>query len=98
MTMWYSAVGCIVTVTLSLLTAPLAADAQQPAKIPGVVRDGSRLNRKTVAAPQGSRPDDCPRGGAVQSDVSRHGPGHEGGAGRGTGAGTGDSAHGGAHS
>jgi putative ABC transport system substrate-binding protein len=31
--MWYSAVGCIVTIILSLLTAPLAAQAQQPAKV-----------------------------------------------------------------
>jgi putative ABC transport system substrate-binding protein len=31
--MWYSAVGCIVTITLSLLTAPLAAQAQPPAKV-----------------------------------------------------------------
>jgi len=29
-TMWYSTVGCIVTLTLSLLAAPLAAVAQQP--------------------------------------------------------------------
>ena len=28
--MWYSAVGCIMMLTLSLLTAPLAADVQQP--------------------------------------------------------------------
>jgi putative ABC transport system substrate-binding protein len=33
MTMWYSAVGCIMMLTLSLLTAPLAADAQQPGKV-----------------------------------------------------------------
>jgi putative ABC transport system substrate-binding protein len=31
--MWYSAVGCIVTITLSLLTAPRAAHAQQPMKV-----------------------------------------------------------------
>jgi putative ABC transport system substrate-binding protein len=31
--MWHSAVGCIVTITLSLLTAPLAAHAQQRAKV-----------------------------------------------------------------
>jgi putative tryptophan/tyrosine transport system substrate-binding protein len=34
MTMWYSAIGCLVTLTLSLLAAPLAAEAQPPAKIP----------------------------------------------------------------
>src|SRR5919204_7037546 len=31
--MWYSAVGCLVTLTLSLLTAPLAAEAQPAAKV-----------------------------------------------------------------
>ena len=34
--MWCSAIGCIVTLILSLLTVPPAADAQQPAKIPRV--------------------------------------------------------------
>src|SRR5215831_10796183 len=36
-TMWYSAVGCIVTLTLSLLAAPLAADAQPSAKVARIV-------------------------------------------------------------
>jgi hypothetical protein len=31
--MWYSAVGCLVTLTLSFLAAPLAADAQSSAKV-----------------------------------------------------------------
>ena len=31
--MWYSAVGCLVTLTLSLLVAPLTAEAPPPAKI-----------------------------------------------------------------
>jgi putative tryptophan/tyrosine transport system substrate-binding protein len=31
--MWYSAVGCLVTLTLSLLAAPLPANAQPPAKV-----------------------------------------------------------------
>src|SRR5215813_12620909 len=31
--MWYSAVGCIVTLTLSFLAAPLTADAQPSAKV-----------------------------------------------------------------
>ncbi len=31
--MWYSAVGCIVALTLSLLVAPLAAEAQPPGKV-----------------------------------------------------------------
>jgi putative ABC transport system substrate-binding protein len=35
--MWCSAVGCLVTLTLSLLAAPLAAQAQQPAgKVPRI--------------------------------------------------------------
>ena len=34
--MWYSAVGCLVTLTLSLLTAPLAINAQPRGKIPRV--------------------------------------------------------------
>ena len=31
--MWYSAVGFVVTLTLSLLVAPLTAEAQQPTKV-----------------------------------------------------------------
>ena len=40
--MWYSAVGCIVALTLSLLTAPLAAHAQSAGKLPriGVLAPG----------------------------------------------------------
>ena len=34
--MWYSAVGCIVTLILNLLAAPLAADAQPPTKVPRI--------------------------------------------------------------
>jgi putative ABC transport system substrate-binding protein len=34
--MWYSAVGCIVTLALSMLVAPLAAVAQPPAKVPRI--------------------------------------------------------------
>ena len=34
--MWCSALGCIVTLILSLLAAPLAADAQPPAKVPRI--------------------------------------------------------------
>src|SRR5712691_3177722 len=33
MTMWCSAVGCIMMLTLSLLVAPLAAEAQPPSKV-----------------------------------------------------------------
>src|SRR6266849_2443061 len=42
MTMWCSAVGCIVLLTLSLLAAPLAAEAQPAGKMPriGVLRPG----------------------------------------------------------
>src|SRR6266567_6599300 len=36
MTMWCSTVWCIVTLTLSLLAAPLAADAQQAGKVPRI--------------------------------------------------------------
>jgi putative tryptophan/tyrosine transport system substrate-binding protein len=41
--MWYSAVGCIMMHTLSLLTAPLAVDAQQPTKMHriGLLHGGS---------------------------------------------------------
>jgi hypothetical protein len=35
-TMWHSAIGCLVTLTLGLLTAPLAADAQPAGSVPGV--------------------------------------------------------------
>jgi len=42
--MWCSAIGCIVTLILSLLTVPPAAEAQPPAKIPrvGWLSDGIR--------------------------------------------------------
>ena len=42
--MWCSAVGCIVTLTLSLLVAPLAAEAQPPIKVArvGWLSDGIR--------------------------------------------------------
>src|SRR5215475_1996025 len=42
--MWCSAIGCIVTLILSLLAVPLAAEAQQPAKVPrvGWLSDGMR--------------------------------------------------------
>jgi putative ABC transport system substrate-binding protein len=35
--MWYRAVGCLVTLTLSLFAAPLAAEAQPPAKVARIV-------------------------------------------------------------
>ena len=34
--MWCSAIGCIVTLTLNLLAAPLAADAQPAGSIPRI--------------------------------------------------------------
>jgi putative ABC transport system substrate-binding protein len=42
--MWFSAVGCIVTLTLSLLVAPLAAEGQPPTKVArvGWLSDGIR--------------------------------------------------------
>src|SRR2546426_5743946 len=36
MTMWCSAIGCIVTLTLSLLAVPLAADAQPAGSMPRI--------------------------------------------------------------
>jgi putative ABC transport system substrate-binding protein len=43
MTMWGSTIGCIVTLILSLLTAPLTSSAQQTAKVPrlGLLIPGS---------------------------------------------------------
>jgi len=45
--MWCSTIGCIVTLTLSLLAAPLTADAQQPAKVPtvGWLSDGMQAGQ-----------------------------------------------------
>jgi hypothetical protein len=37
--MWCSAVGCLVTLTLSLLVAPLAAEAQQLSLLPTSARE-----------------------------------------------------------
>jgi hypothetical protein len=34
--MWWSAVGCLVTLTLSMVVAPLAATVQQPVHLPTV--------------------------------------------------------------
>ena len=34
--MWFNAVGCIVTLILSLLTAPCAAEAQRLAQVPRI--------------------------------------------------------------
>jgi len=47
--MWCSAIGCIVTLILSLLTVPPAAAAQQPAKIPrvGWLSDGIRAGARS---------------------------------------------------
>src|SRR5712692_6768875 len=45
--MWYSTVGCIVMLILSLLTTPHAADAQPRGKVPriGFLGDGSAASR-----------------------------------------------------
>jgi putative ABC transport system substrate-binding protein len=50
--MWYSVVGCLVTLTLSLLTAPLAARAQPRGKIPliGVLEPGSQQRSSCLPA------------------------------------------------
>ena len=47
--MWCSAIGCIVTLILSLLMVPPAADAQQPAKVPrvGWLSDGIRAGARS---------------------------------------------------
>src|SRR5262245_21070245 len=45
--MWYSAIGCLVTLILSLLVAPLTARAQPRGKLPliGVLEPGSQQRR-----------------------------------------------------
>jgi putative ABC transport system substrate-binding protein len=47
MTMWYSAVGCLVTLTLGLLAAPLAVNAQPAVKV-------ARIGCLSVAGSPGS--------------------------------------------
>src|ERR687885_1749926 len=47
--MWYRGVGRLLTLTLSLLVAPLTADAQQPTKM-------HRIGRLSVGSPP-ARPD-----------------------------------------
>ena len=48
--MWYSAVGCLVMLTLSLLVTPLAAEAQQLTKVPriGVLSANSQASEASV--------------------------------------------------
>jgi len=48
--MWYSTLGCIVTLTLSLLATPLAADAQRAGKVPriGVLSTNSHASEASV--------------------------------------------------
>src|SRR4051794_9888081 len=55
--MWYSAVGCIMTLILSLLVAPLTAHAQQPSKVPrvGVLWERSGKGPDVAAFRQGLR-------------------------------------------
>src|SRR5439155_12153948 len=57
MTMWYSTVGCMVMLTLSLLMTPLAAHAQPPAKVPrvGVLAERSPTDPFIAAFRQGLR-------------------------------------------
>ena len=52
MLMWCSAIGCIVTLTLSLLVAPLAATAQQPVhrSIVGWLDEGIRADKGPLYA------------------------------------------------
>src|SRR5215471_18759728 len=55
--MWCSAVGCIMTLTLSLLVTPLCSDAQQPGKVCriGWLALGSPSNRDLDGFRQGLR-------------------------------------------
>src|SRR5215467_9809228 len=55
--MWCSAVGCIMTLTLSLLVTPLCSDAQQPGKVYriGWLALGSPSNRDLDGFRQGLR-------------------------------------------
>jgi putative tryptophan/tyrosine transport system substrate-binding protein len=55
--MWYSAVGCIMMLTLSLLAVPLATDAQQPTKMHriGLLHGGSPPPQNLEAFRQGLR-------------------------------------------
>jgi putative ABC transport system substrate-binding protein len=55
--MWYSAVGCLVTLALSLLWAPLAAQAQPSAKLPriGFLRPSPASPCRTESFAQGLR-------------------------------------------
>jgi putative ABC transport system substrate-binding protein len=55
--MWYSTVGCMVMLTLSLLMTPLAAHAQPPAKVPrvGVLAERSPTDPFITAFRQGLR-------------------------------------------
>jgi putative ABC transport system substrate-binding protein len=57
MIMWSSAVGCLVTLILGLLVAPLAAHAQQPSKVPriGVLGERSPPDPLIAAFRQGLR-------------------------------------------
>src|SRR5207249_5391720 len=59
--MWCSAIGCIVTLILSLLTVPPAADAQPPAKIPRVRLVIGRHRRRREVAPARGIPAWAPR-------------------------------------
>ena len=55
--MWCSTVGCIVTLALSILVAPLCSDAQPPAKVPriGYLSVGSPHSLSVEAFLQGLR-------------------------------------------
>jgi ABC-type uncharacterized transport system substrate-binding protein len=55
MTMWCSTVGCLVTLTLGLLAAPLAAEAPQPGKV-------FRIGWLTLGSPSTSGPGDFLQG------------------------------------
>jgi putative tryptophan/tyrosine transport system substrate-binding protein len=54
---WFSTVGCIITLTLSLLVTPLCSHAQRPGKIPriGYLHVGAAAEPLSEAFAQGLR-------------------------------------------
>jgi hypothetical protein len=51
--MWYSAIGCLVMLTLGLLVVPLVAEAQPVRKVPGLAISGHcQVNAKNCTSVQ----------------------------------------------
>ena len=65
--MWCSTAGCLVTLILSLLLAPLAAHAQQPSKVPriGVLWERTPTDPFIAAFRQGLRELDYTEGQSI---------------------------------